>query len=119
MSEDTPPRLPRACPVVCLHLRADNGANGNPRRLFAIVTPGGQLVEVHDEGYRGEAVIWSRWPWFHSSRAVDAGVSPAYAVPVNVAPAEYKRWMRRDVCDWSPEVDKLRRMADRASRWQA
>lgn len=42
---------PRGKPVVVLHLRAKNDTNGNPQRLWMIVSDEGRVLEVIDEGY--------------------------------------------------------------------
>lgn len=42
---------PSGKPVVVLHLRAKNDTNGNPQRLWMIVSDEGQILDVIDEGY--------------------------------------------------------------------
>lgn len=120
-----PPRLPKTSPVVVLHLRADNDRNGNPRRCFVIMTTAGRLVEVHDEGYSGNQEVTARWPWFHHGYADDLKIEPAYMVSVDIAPAEYRRWIRagenrnahRD--DELPALRRLRQLGDRCAGFRA
>lgn len=119
-----PPRLPKTAPVVILHIRADNNASGNPRRCFVVLTPAGRIVETIDEGYAGEGAVWARYPWYHHSAALRLGATCAYAVPVYVAPAEYKRFMRAGEHDAEdlhamPDVLRVRQLAERCARWSA
>jgi hypothetical protein len=108
--------LPKHAPVTVLHLCADNDRNGNPRRCFAVLEAGtGRHVETIDEDYIGESALYGRYPWFHSSVALRHELVPAYAVRVDVAPAEYRRWMRREASPAGevPSLDRIRARADR------
>ena len=69
---------------LCLvYFTAPNDRNGNPRRLWALFTPAGQLCATYDEGYEG-------------SHALPAMLRPkaatAYAVPI--AAATYNAMLR-------------------------
>lgn len=117
----SPPRLPRVAPVTVLHLCADNDFSGNPRRCFAVLTTTGRTVEVIDEGYGGESQVWARYPWFHHGAAHDLGITTAYAVTVDVAPAEYRRWIRqgKDLESDAPDWVSAHHSARRCARWSA
>jgi hypothetical protein len=67
-------------PVAYQHLRAKNDVNGNPRRLFVVYGPGGEVLEVIDEGYRG-------WP----VHLRDIAQLPTF----DITPTEYRQWLRR------------------------
>ena len=56
-----------------LHFTAPNDRNGNPRRLWAVFTPAGQLVAAYDEGYEGSHAI---------PVAIRHKAATCYAVPV-------------------------------------
>jgi hypothetical protein len=119
-----PPRVPKTSPVVVLHVHADNTRDGNPRRCFVVVTTTGRVVETIDEGYAGEAVVWARYPWFHHTSARRLGIECAYALPVYVAPAEYKRFMRAGELDAEsihamPDVARMLQLAQRCAKWAA
>jgi len=59
-----------------LYFKAPNDTNGNPRRLWALFTPAGQLCATYEESYAG-------------SDALPAVLRPkaatAYAVPITAA----------------------------------
>lgn len=110
-----PPRLPKASPVVILHVRADSDRNGNPRRAFVVLTTSGRHVETIDEGYGGETPMRARYPWFDHGTADALNLRNAYPVTIDAAPSEYKRWIRRgdDLDGETPELVQLRTLADR------
>ena len=56
-----------------LHFTAPNDRNGNPRRLWAVFTPAGQLVAAYDEGYEGSQAV---------PVAIRHKAATCYAVPV-------------------------------------
>jgi hypothetical protein len=35
------------------HLRAENSPNGNPQRVFVMISDDGRILNVVDEGYQG------------------------------------------------------------------
>lgn len=110
------PQLPKHSPVIALHLRADVDVNGNPRRAFVVLDAKGRHVETIDEGYYGDAALYSRYPWFHHSVAGRLGLESAYAVPMDVAPKEYRRWLKREPYE---QTAALRERADRyAARYE-
>lgn len=109
-----PPRLPKVSPVVALHLRAD-GAHA-----FAMLTPSGRTVELVTEGPTDvEGAMRDRWPWFDHNAAASLGLSVAYAVPIDTTRAELRRWAGRDTDTDSPDVLKLRALAERCAGWMA
>lgn len=63
--------------MTTLHLCTTNDTNGNPRRIFVELYPEGDIARWTDEGYEGPP-SWARYP-----------------VRIDVAPAEYRRWLRR------------------------
>lgn len=69
---------------LCLvHFTAPSDRNGNPRRLWALFTPAGQLCATYEEGYQGSHAL----PAVLRSKA-----ATAYAVPI--APATYRAMLR-------------------------
>lgn len=108
-----PLKMPRRSPVIVTHYRANNDVNGNPRRCFNVRDLDGKHVETIDEGYSGEAALYSRYPWFHHSAAHRLGLQPAYAAMVDTTPGEYKRLLRASV----HEGEGPARIRDRADRY--
>ena len=70
---------------IATRLRAPNDRNGNPRRLFLVVsTKDGNLVGVHDEGYKGRDCV----PTEYREAA-------RMAYTVDIGASEYKEWLKR------------------------
>lgn len=44
-------------PTMFQHIRAENDANGNPRRLWVFYRPDGIICKVIDEGYSGRPAL--------------------------------------------------------------
>lgn len=119
MSDDTRKRpplgLPKRSPVIVTHVRANNDVNGNPRRCFVVRDLDGAHVETIDEGYYGEAALYSRYPWFMHIAADRLGLKPAYAAMIDSTPSEYKRLLRASVHDGTGPT-RIRDRADRYAR---
>jgi len=60
------------------HLCATNDRNGNPRRLWAVYTNDGHVIEVIDEGYAGRPQV---------------GADVVELPMVHITPAEYSAWL--------------------------
>lgn len=110
-------RIPKNCPVTVLHLDANLDAKGNPRRCFVIRDHKGRHVETLDEGYRGTGELSARWPWTNWSVLAEYFDSPSdaciYPTPIDVAPSEYKRFLRME---GDEHCASLRAMGDRNER---
>lgn len=63
------------------HLSATNDVNGNPRRVYAVYSATGVILDVIDEGYEGKGKY----------RNADLIELPA----VVITPAEYREWLAR------------------------
>lgn len=114
MTAKRPPLgLPKRSPVSVLHVCAPNDVNGNPRRCYVVTSHEHGFVETIDEGYEGEAALYSRYPWFHHRAAERLGLKPAYAHRVDVSASEYKREMRREGFQGT---ERIRDRADRYAR---
>ncbi len=72
---------------IILHLKARNDINGNPRRLYLPLDKLGNIVNVIDEGYRGESVL----PYGSDGRTI---------ISINVSVSEYKKWIK-----WAKDRD--------------
>ena len=110
--------IPKTCPVVIIHAKADNDRNGNPRRCFVVLDHAGRLVETIDEGYSGTGELSMRWPWTNWHNLRDEGFDEpsnytCYPVALDVPPAEYRRLMRREPDE---RTAALRAMGDRNAR---
>lgn len=51
-----------AADKLALHLDAGNDTNGNPRRIYIVVSTKGSVISAHDEGYYGDAAVTKRYP---------------------------------------------------------
>jgi len=67
---------------IVLHLCAENGTNGNPRRCYVVVGPDGAVTAVHDEGLIGP----DAWRIGHPT-AVEGP-------EINTTPGEYRAWLK-------------------------
>lgn len=70
-------------PTMYQHLRADNDRNGNPRRLFLILTHDGGVADIIDEGYMGKGAM-NAYPWH------DMTELPS----IDITTAEYRSMVR-------------------------
>ena len=68
-------------PMAIQHLTANNDANGNPRRVWAVYSRTGGILDVIDEGYSG-----------FPSKYRDLPQLPT----VSIDGAEYREWMHRE-----------------------
>lgn len=71
--------IPVEHPTMCQHLRAPNDTNGNPRRCFALYGDDGKLLDVVDEGYKGQPL--------HARGLVQL---PS----VEISASEYREWIK-------------------------
>lgn len=69
--------------MICIHFRATNDVNGNPRRCYAIINNKGDWKAVLDEGYEGIQVVRT-WAKETRNTVHDAG-------QVDVPTAQYQR----------------------------
>jgi hypothetical protein len=75
----------------CIHLRAPNDRNGNPRRIYLCVE-GGAVVAAIDEGYHGTAALTEARDEFEERLIPTGGV--AVACQIDVTASEYNAWKR-------------------------
>jgi hypothetical protein len=110
--------LPKRTPVTVRYLRAHNDRNGNPRRCYVVTDLDGRHVETIDEGYSGNAALYSRWPWFNSYACERLGLRGAYVDSIDVGPSEYKRMLHRDGAEGTERLhDRADRYARRFDPW--
>jgi len=83
---------PSGKPVVVLHLRAKNDTNGNPQRLWMIVSDEGQILDVIDEGYGNLPQEYRDIP----------------DIPINLKQGEYRNYLRWWKQAASPEARAAR-----------
>lgn len=67
--------------MLAIHICAPNDANGNPQRLFAVLS-GDEVIDVVDEGYLGEQALREAG---HTCLVVNTRI--------NVSAGEYRRWL--------------------------
>ena len=60
--------------VLVLHLAAPNDTNGNPRRLFVVLSREGETLATIDEGYLGSAAWRGRFP--NGTESLYVGITP-------------------------------------------
>ncbi len=70
--------------VSIVHLNAGHDVNGNPRRLYVLLTPKG-VVGAADEGYMGESVL----------DAFGKGLSRQIVLGLAITPGEYRSLKKR------------------------
>ncbi len=113
------PAIPKQCPVIVLHARANNDYNGNPRRCFVVLDHKGQHVETLDEGYNGSGVLNARWPWTNWHALYPYFDEPAdlccYPTQIDVPTSEYKRLLRKNN-EPDERTKALRELGDRNAR---
>ena len=70
--------------MVCIKLNAGNDRNGNPRRVYVLLSDTGSIVRAVDEGYEG----------IHALNRVPGAEGLRDPVEFATTPAEYRQLLR-------------------------
>jgi len=70
--------------MVCIKLCAGHTTNGNPRRVYVLLSDDGSIIRAVDEGYEGIGAL----------RGIPGCERQSEPVEFDTTPAEYRRLLR-------------------------